>query len=738
MTTIHRTSEEKNINTAILLGSTIVIFVASFVVAYLLITLEIENFDNHLKTFRNTLIDREKFAFKTIADNLSRDISYDIDAQASGLRQKVKNQSLIAYNLAVSLYEQNADKTKGEIISIIKNAIQNISQSEQNIDYFIFDLRGRLLLNTKHHKDEGENFYDFLDINAQKFVQQIIDKSALEDSFVPYLWYEPNSSAILTKITHSKRIKQLDIVIGSGEFVPANRALLPGSLAKIKKQSFATNQFVFIYNISSLQNPKKSASLVLERNIQSSMKELDVVRQILIQTDYKANTFFEYDDKLLYAMYLSNLRSFIALGIDLKFINEIVQSETLLAHENLKKKIATLIFELLFVTLVFFLVSFFISKKIEKIFKNYRLKLFKNERKYELLFNHSNDGFIISELRADGSAKIISANSIARHISGYNDALMERDFFTFFGDFDKEQLLQKREIFARVLLQDRGGNIKNIELSCVIFGEAEQDLLFASLRDITERVHLKLEKDKQQQMLIQKSKMAAMGEMIGNIAHQWRQPLSQLSGLFFDIESAYDYNELDKKYLSSRIDEANDLVEHMSKTIDDFRNFFKPSIDALPFGLANTIQKSLKIIRPSLDVAGLEVAMNIDPTLHVRGLENEFSHVILNLVSNAKDIALQRQISQPAIAIFCELKDQNLLLHVEDNCGGIELDIIDKIFDPYFSTKYDYGTGIGLYMSKVIIENKMGGQILVSNTPRNGARFTISLSYTQDTVCSQA
>ena len=130
-----------------------------------------------------------------------------------------------------------------------------------------------------------------------------------------------------------------------------------------------------------------------------------------------------------------------------------------------------------------------------------------------------------------------------------------------------------------------------------------------------------------------------MGEMVGNIAHQWRQPLSQLSGLFFDIESAYDYKELDKKYLTQRSDEANDLIEYMSKTIDDFKDFYDPNTKKEKFNLLQTVQSALKIVGSSLKFHNIKVSLHVDSSLYVDGFSNEFSQVILNIVSNSKDIA---------------------------------------------------------------------------------------------------
>jgi signal transduction histidine kinase len=225
--------------------------------------------------------------------------------------------------------------------------------------------------------------------------------------------------------------------------------------------------------------------------------------------------------------------------------------------------------------------------------------------------------------------------------------------------------------------------------------------------------------------LIQKSKMASMGEMIGNIAHQWRQPLSQLSGLFFDIESAYDYKELNKKYLQNRVEEANDLLEYMSKTIDDFRNFFNPNSKKEEFFIKDSVDNAIKIVKSTLDFYHIELLVDIDEFYKINGYKNEYSQAVMNIISNAKDILIEKNIQNPQIKIYLE-KNKKATLCIEDNAGGINEQIIDKIFDPYFTTKYEYGTGIGLYMTKLIIEEKMNGLISAKNT-KDGAKFLIEI-----------
>ena len=225
------------------------------------------------------------------------------------------------------------------------------------------------------------------------------------------------------------------------------------------------------------------------------------------------------------------------------------------------------------------------------------------------------------------------------------------------------------------------------------------------------------EKEQQKEMLIHQSKLASMGEMIGNIAHQWRQPLTHLSYTVMNIEDAFKHNALDEKYLTKKVTEANMQIEFMSQTIDDFKNFYAPSKLKESFSLAEESQAVLEIMNHALK--GIEVDLYISCDAIIDNYKNEYKQVLLNLISNAKDALIQREIGSPKIDIMV----RHRLVTVSDNAGGIEERDINKIFEPYFTTK-DNSSGIGLYMSKMIIEKNMQGAIKVSNS-EDGAVFEI-------------
>ena len=230
---------------------------------------------------------------------------------------------------------------------------------------------------------------------------------------------------------------------------------------------------------------------------------------------------------------------------------------------------------------------------------------------------------------------------------------------------------------------------------------------------------------KQEQLLIQQSKLAEMGEMISMIAHQWRQPLSALSTIIQNIHLRYSLDKLDKEYLDKQRVLSNALTEKMSKTIEDFRNFFKPNKEKHAFSIKDAISQTIFLIDDSFKSNSIKIEIQILDDIKLFGFESELSQVLLNILTNSKDAFLEKNIENPHILIKTKRIQTHIKILISDNAGGINESIINKIFEPYFTTKDSYnGTGLGLYMSKIIIEQNMQGELKVRNIPQ-GVEFTI-------------
>ncbi len=251
----------------------------------------------------------------------------------------------------------------------------------------------------------------------------------------------------------------------------------------------------------------------------------------------------------------------------------------------------------------------------------------------------------------------------------------------------------------------------------------ELDTLTKELdKRVKEEVQKNLEKEK---LLIQQSRFAAMGEMLGNIAHQWRQPLNAVGILVQNLYFNYKNGRLDNEYFDRTVSRTMDLLKHMSNTIDDFRNFFKPDKEFRDFSIVEYTEKTLLFVKDALESKGIKYHLKYEKDYIIKGYPNQYTQVLINLLNNAMDILIERDIKEPFINIKVEELDGRIFVKVEDNAGGIPDEIIDKIFEPYFTTK-EKGTGIGLYMSKIIIENNFKGKLSAHNTSI-GAEFIIEL-----------
>lgn len=236
-----------------------------------------------------------------------------------------------------------------------------------------------------------------------------------------------------------------------------------------------------------------------------------------------------------------------------------------------------------------------------------------------------------------------------------------------------------------------------------------------------------LKRTKQENLLIQQSRLAAMGEMLGNIAHQWRQPLSVVttaaSGMKLEKEFGVSTNESEIEKLDIIIKTSNFL----SNTIEDFSNFFRPNKSKINFDIKDMLGQSLELVSASLKFYHIKINKDFLDINNVYGFPNEYAQAVLNILTNAKDVLVENKIENPIIKISTYEKDNYGYLEIEDNAGGIDESVLEKIFDPYFTTKHQsQGTGIGLYMSKMIIVQNMNGILEVKNSSE-GAVFVIAV-----------
>ena len=309
-----------------------------------------------------------------------------------------------------------------------------------------------------------------------------------------------------------------------------------------------------------------------------------------------------------------------------------------------------------------------------------------------------------------------------------------------------------------VQMAARGNEVRDFELTLLFDDGTSRDILgdavplfdesgqvrgsIGVFLDITERKKIESERQneteeriqaldalrKRDQLLIQQGRLAAMGEMISNIAHQWRQPLNTVGLIVQELPAVYKTGGFSEEYLNAKVDKAKELIIHMSQTIEDFMNFFRPNRVREEFKARDVVVKTLSLIEESFNSLQIKFEVDAagDPVIY--GYPNECSQVLLNIFLNSRDAFLERKKDEPRtirVRTFCQ--DDKTVVAIADNAGGIPEEIIGKIFEPYFTTKGpDKGTGVGLFMAKNIIEKHMDGRLTVSNIG-DGVEFRIEI-----------
>jgi C4-dicarboxylate-specific signal transduction histidine kinase len=503
---------------------------------------------------------------------------------------------------------------------------------------------------------------------------------------------------------------------------------------------------------------KKKSSYEIKQIIKDTLGYLTYnnKKNYIFITDYSGNSILHGSQ----VMNNKNISSYLDAD-NRSIILEEIQKVRKYGNAHLKSKLANMDEELIYVKdLKFF--NWFIGSRIslkdkQNELKNRFLNMIKSipikEDEFLLIYSKNRAVYASKDIdlkKIEFDSKVSSyKNKDYYYTSSY---FQEFEWNIIYG-FDTKEIYAKaykKQKYLQKMLDDEFSFVIKVSVSIVVFVvflslllsyklnrifKRYQDEVLSKRRELQElnsslenmvkkQIATQREKDK---ILIQRSKMAEMGDMLSMIAHQWRQPLNQLTYILMNIESAYEYNDLSKEYLSKKIKEGNEQLEYMSSTIDEFRNFFKPDKQKEYMIVDDVVESAVSLMASSLKANNIELELDLNIDIKHNIYKNEFMQVIVNLLKNAKDVLKQNGVESPKIEIKTYILDKNTIIAVCDNGGGVPDDLKDKIFEPYFSTKNEKnGTGLGLYMSKTIINEHHDGDIYVTNT-QDGACFKIVL-----------
>lgn len=671
------------------------------------------------------------------------------------LKEKIKSRVYEAHAIASKIYEDNKQtKTKQEIFSLIKSALGSIIYNKGRGYFFIDDKEGVNLLQPLNKKIENKNLSEIADVNGYKFKQTIMktitDKT---ERFDTYYWYKnANDTNAYKKISFYKYFAPFDIAIGTGEYIDNYEKELKIKVINYIQNTNENNEnYIFMFNFDGVMLVHKNKLLIGDNFLDdkgivrfSKMDEfIDIGKNSAnFVSYYNPSVENEPYKKTSYIKGYKRWEWVFGTGYNNGDLINIIEK----SKKELKTKNREIFLQILTVTtsitVMLLVLSIILSNYLENIFTRYKERIQNEEKEFRNLFEYSNIGLAIC--RVDG--KFINVNSKFTQMLGYtnNSELLNKKWHSIskddIGDGEDKNFddLVNHKIntysIEKSYTKEDGTQI-DILITANLLKEDQtiQNILF-SIIDVTE---LKT-KDK---VLFQQSKLASMGEMIANIAHQWRQPLSLISTASSGIKIQKEFGLLTDESFYSSVDSITNATQYLSQTIDNFKNFFTPRSQKEYFKIKEPIDKTLVLVSSGIRKKNIQIINNIEAVknLEILSYENDLIQIFINIINNAKDAFVSKKDTLIFINAEIDKKNENnLIISIKDNAGGIPEEIIGKIFEPYFTTKYkSNGTGIGLYMVMEIVQKHMKGSISVENTTFEynneqclGAKFIINIPIT--------
>lgn len=375
-----------------------------------------------------------------------------------------------------------------------------------------------------------------------------------------------------------------------------------------------------------------------------------------------------------------------------------------------------------------------------------------SRNRYERMFNSSFLGITVTDI----NGKLLNTNDKWAEMTGYShDELLDMNIFDILSPESKaagkEQFKKLRDkevkeivLERKYLRKDHSEFWGQLYMTSIRDPETKAANFLGMVHDITEKRLQREAAERAEAMLIYQARQAAMGEMVGNIAHQWRQPLNNLGLILTNIEDAYKYDDLDADTLYDSSARAKSLITQMSDTIDDFQDFLNPNLDAESFDLEDMIDNVVELIQDNIKINKISLTRTGRINAIIKGQKNQLAQAIFNLVNNAVDAIrlsnaenrelvlhteLKRQVIETSTESHASAKEERFYaaVQIEDHAGGIPKDVLGEIFEPYFTTKSkEDGTGLGLYITKSIVENSFDGRVHLVQTS-TGSLFEIEV-----------
>jgi len=709
---------------------------------------------------------------KNVIENKVKSISNIFEAKAldleDALKEKIKFRIDNAVLLSNKIIDEYKDKiTPNELKLMLKNIFQNMKFKNENEYIFITDINTRKVLVHKNKSYIGQNVQNITRVK-QKNLKNI------DGIFQKINFFKPsNNKHKYEKLLYLRKIKHFNWLIGTGIYLDDMKTELKNqNLHILKRLNVSQENYVFVFEIYKKKvndfygeiifhggNPSLKGKL-LSFNTKNEEKNkyrknylslLDKEGEGFVTYYYKNHQFTDINKKMSFFFLIKDLQWVVGSGFYFDDLQKEIDSISKNINTQIEDYIIGAIYIAIFLSLITSLVFYFVSQKTASTINNYSRDikrsnedLIKQKNVFKTLYEKSADGIIM--LNEEGQildcnyAILLMLNYQNREdflpLNAYDISALsqvkDEKSFTKWNSYIKQCIENKSTNFEWLFLKKDGIRVW-CDVTITHIKLDDNTVIHAAIRDIMVKKDLELKMQKQQIVLAQQSKKSAMGDMIGNIAHQWRQPLNNVSLLIHYLrDNCLNMNE---KEIHKDVESCMIQLNYMSKTIDDFTNFIHPNKQKEYFNLEETFVKVFTIISAQFNDKNIKINKNIEK-INMYGIENELMQVIINILNNSRDALVSNEIKNKMIFIDAYTRDEEIIIKIKDNAGGIDNNIINRIFEPYFTTKKEHqGVGIGLYMVEEIIAKELNGHIWVKNVEYEyenkilkGASFIIRLT----------
>jgi len=618
------------------------------------------------------------------------------------IRQRVQE----AHAVATHIVEQyRAEKSTEELQGLVREALRPIRFADGNGYFFATGLDGVEQLFADKPSLEGKKLLALQNAEGRYVIRDMVQLVQKEgEGFYSYAWTKPGQpGGHFKKIAYVKRFAPFNWFIGTGLYLEDIEKQVQTEIAAyLENIKFGKDGYIFAGQWDGLIvfGPAKGKNMLSVTDAEGNR-----VVERLIELSKSGGGYVTYrmpdisgvrqGAKMSYVRSVKGWQWYVGAGA---YIADIEKAVELARAEMVQRLLKTLLL-LASILAGFIAFSFWVARRAAG-------KIQSALEQFTRFFEQAATG---SAFLAPEVLPFEELQSIARSA---NQMVEERRRI--------EEELHHNAVLLEQEIGERQGAQESLAES-----KRQLELINATLEErIAIEVAENIEKNR---IMIHQGRLAAMGEMISSIAHQWRQPLNNLGIMLQSIRLDHDVQELDREMLDHHVTTGMEMIMYMSRIIDDFRNFFLPEREPQQFDLKKSVQSAVSLLQAGFDSCGVTVEVVDTGVGYANGFPREFAQAVLNILNNAKDACLQRSVTAPRIVIAMGRSEAGAVITISDNAGGVAADIIDKIFDPYFTTKdKSQGTGLGLYMAKMIIEKNMGGCLTVTNTEK-GAAFSIRL-----------